>query len=194
MVDDKVILFNDKGFSIPTLFKTPIEEFSDAECHAVYSFLDGMAKRLNTRAEAIKARLKAVVLKEGAEDAKGHKSLTINGAQVTAQKRKGKVEVNSQAAERLLKAKGVDLDRGGDISWTPNAAAVRVLLEEMGKPLERYGTVTFAADPDKLEALVGLDILTVEEVAACCVLGQATYAMIIKPMPQVDKLLKESLD
>lgn len=110
------------------LLRAPVQQMGDDEIFVVWCVLDHVEKLAKARKGVLRERLLTVAEEEGDEDAKGHRTVEMEGGQFVRQ-RKVSVRLVPVAVQSLLTRRGIDPKKGGDYVFVPNEDKLADLLE-----------------------------------------------------------------
>ena len=190
------------------------EELDDADVLLVWSIFDAMEKELiKKRKDSFRKRLLELATVKGIENAKGSFEYAPPGTdgKVTRQRRKGKAKLDPVEAELLLEGKNLAGQlMAGEVKLTLGQTQLlleivehhvqdlfhddadkneiqesQVLLKDLMAVLQEL-----EIDEKKFEAAVEMGMITVDELKSVSVVGEPTWALVVKKPSVITKLLK----
>lgn len=185
------------------------EELDDADALLVWSVFDAMEKELiKKRKDVFKKHLFELAVSKGMENAKGSYEYAPPGTdgKITKQRRKGKAKLDPVEAELLLEQRNLD-DKilVGTVQITRGQFkivldALDELLAERGENQEEIADLynlflgayesKLEVDEKRFEAAVEMGMITLDELKEVSVVGEPTWALVVKRPSVITKLLK----
>lgn len=194
------------------LIEVKPEELDDSEALLVWSVFDAMEKELiSKRKSEFKKHLFKLAETKGKQNAKGSFNYAPPGTDgsITKQRRKGKAGLDAVAAEDFLTKSGLDDTlMVGNVTFT--RGQLKLLLDVIDYHVQDlfnngldakdaqalYDAIwavyesKLVVDEKRFEAAVEMGMISLEELKEVSVVGEPTWALVVKKPSVITKLLK----